>query len=103
MTRIITLVAALLVAGTVAFAHGGYDHVRGTVTKIAGQSLTVQTPDKSEKTLTLTDKTTFKQGGKSVGLSALQVGDRVVVDVPEKTTTAFMIQIGAASKTDAQK
>ena len=65
--------------------------------------MTVQTADKATKTLTLTDKTTFKQAGKAARLSDLHVGDRVVIDVPEKTTTALLIQIGAAPKTAAHK
>jgi hypothetical protein len=104
MKRLITLVGWLaLVAGTVVFAHGGNDHVRGVVTKISAQSITVQTADKAMKTLALSDKTTLKQAGKAAQLSDLHVGDRVVIDVPEKTTTALLIQIGAAPKTAAHK
>src|ERR1700680_3681851 len=103
MRRLLTPAALLIVAGTVAFAHGGNEHVRGVVTKISAQSITVQTADKATKTLTLTDKTTFKQAGKATQLSDLHVGDRVVVDVPEKTTNALLIQIGATPKTAVHK
>ena len=90
-------------AGTVVFAHGGNEHVRGIVTQIASQSVTVQTTSKVTRTLTLSDKTTFKQGGKTAHLADLKVGDRVVIDVPEKTTQALLIQIGAATTTAAHK
>jgi Domain of unknown function (DUF5666) len=103
MKRLIALVGAFTFAGTLAFAHGGNEHVRGVVTNVSGQSVTVQTAGKATKTLTLTDKTTFKQAGKAAQLSDLHVGDRVVIDVREKTTTALLIQIGAAPKTDAHK
>ena len=103
MARLIALVGALTLVGTVAFAHGGNEHVRGVVTKVSAQSVTVQTADKATKTLTLTDKTTFKQAGKAAQLSDVRVGDRVVIDLPAKTTTALLIQIGAAPKTTAHK
>jgi hypothetical protein len=103
MKRVIALVGALMLVGTVAFAHGGNEHVRGVVTKVSAQSVTVQTADKATKTLTVTDKTTLKQAGKAAQLTDLHVGDRVVIDVPEKTTTALLIQIGAAPKTAAHK
>ncbi len=61
MKRLITLVTAFVVAGTVLFAHGGNEHVRG------------------------------------------RIGDRVVIDVPEKTTQALLIQIGAATAAAAHK
>jgi hypothetical protein len=103
MKRLIALVGAFTIAGTVAFAHGGNEHVRGVVTKVSAQSVTVQTTGKATKTLTLTDKTRLKQAGKPAQLSDLHVGDRVVIDVPEKTTTALLIQIGAAPQTAAHK
>jgi len=97
MKRLTMLVAALLIAGTVASAHGGNEHVRGVVTQISAQSITVQTAPKVTKTLTLTDKTTFTQRGKTARLADIKVGDRVVVDVPEKTNQALLVQIGTAS------
>jgi hypothetical protein len=103
MKRAIALFASIVVAGTVLFAHGGNEHVRGIVTQISAQSITVQTADKATKTLTLTDKTTFKRAGKAALLADVKVGDRVVIDVPEKTTNALLIQIGAAPKAAPHK
>ena len=103
MKQLITLGLSLIVAGTVVFAHEGNEHVRGVVTQISAQSITVQTAPKTTRTLTLGDKTTFKRGAKAAHLADLQVGDRVVIDVPEKTTQALLIQIGAATTTGAHK
>jgi hypothetical protein len=103
MKRIGLLVVALLAIGTATFAHEGHEHVRGVVTEIAAQSLTVQTAPKVVKTLTLSDKTTYKRGGKLAHLGDLKVGDRVVIDVPEHTTQALLIQIGAATTAVAHK
>jgi hypothetical protein len=96
MKRLTTLAAAIVLAGTIAFAHGGNEHVRGVVTQISAQSITVQTADKATKTLALTDKTTFKSAGKNAHVADVKVGDRVVIDVPPKTTNALLVQIGVA-------
>jgi hypothetical protein len=98
MTRFALLFAALVVTSTLVIAHEGNEHVRGVVTAVSSQSVTVQTAPNITKTLTLTDKTTFKQGAKTMHVGDLKVGDRVVIDVPEKTTNALLIQIGAAPK-----
>ena len=103
MKRFSLLIAAFVLVGAVAFAHEGNEHVRGVVTQISAQSVTVQTTAKATKTLTLSDKTTYKQAGKVAHLTDLKVGDRVVIDVPEKTTQALLIQIGAAPATAAHK
>ena len=103
MKRLIALVGAFTLAGTVAFAHGGNEHVRGVVTNVSVQSVTVQTAGKATKTFTLTDKTTFKQAGKAAQLSDLHVGDRVVIDVREKSTMALLIQVGVAPRTAAHR
>jgi hypothetical protein len=41
MKRLIALVGAFTIAGTAAFAHGGNEHVRGVVTNVSAQSVTV--------------------------------------------------------------
>jgi len=97
MPRFITFAAAFLIAGSLVFAHGGNEHVRGVVTQISAQSITVQTSATTPRTLTLSQKTTFKRAGKDAQLSDLKVGDRVVVDVPEKKNDALLIQIGPAN------
>src|SRR5262245_41088397 len=97
MKRLVTVALGFVFAGTLVFAHGGNDHVRGVVTAVSAQSIAVQTTaPKATKTLTLSPKTIFKIGGKTARLSDLKVGDRVVVDVPEGKTEALEVQIGTA-------
>ena len=103
MKRLFTLMISTVLAGTIAFAHGGNEHIRGVVTQISARSISVQTADKATKTLTLTDQTIFRRSGKAAHLADVKVGDRVVVDVPEKTTNALLIQIGAAAKPPSHK
>jgi hypothetical protein len=94
-------IASFALLGVLAYAHGNNEHVRGVVTNITPQAITVQTTGSATTTLTITTKTTFKQGGKVAHLSDLKVGDRVVIDVPEKTKEALLVQIGTAAKTSA--
>jgi hypothetical protein len=103
MTRLLTLAAAFMLIGTLAFAHGGFDHVRGVVTQVSAQSITVKTTDAATKTLSIDDKTTVKKSSKAAVVSDIKVGDRVVIDVPEKKTNAVLIQIGTAAATTTHK
>ena len=98
MKRLVTLAGSVILAGTIVVAHGGNEHVRGVVTQVSAQAISVKITSKATRTLTVTDKTAFKQAGKAARLSDLKVGDRLVVDVPEKTNDALLIQIGAATE-----
>ena len=100
MTRLTTLavfVVWALTAGPVAFAHEGNEHVRGTVKAIDAHSITVQTTATATRVLTIDDKTTFKKSGKAAMVADLKVGDRVVIDVPQKTALARLVQFGPPS------
>jgi hypothetical protein len=97
MKRFSILITSLVISGVLVFAHEGNDHVRGVVTELSPQSITVQTADKKTTTLKVTGKTTFKLGGKAAHLADLKVGDRVVVDVPAKSSEALLVQIGTAA------
>jgi hypothetical protein len=94
----ITVVALVLglTAGTPAFAHGNNAHVRGVVTQVSAQSITVQLADKTTKTLTVNAKTTFARAGKAAAVTDVKVGDRVVIDVPKNSSEALEVEIGAA-------
>ena len=97
MKRIALLVVAILTLSVAAFAHGGNEHVRGVVTEVTAKSITVQV-GKATQTLTLSEKTVYKQAGKAARFADLKVGDRVVIDVPEHSKEAAEIQIAAAKK-----
>ena len=96
MKRLSVLITSLAVSATLISAHEGNEHVRGVVTQLSPQSITVQTTDKKTTTLKLTEKTTYQLAGKTAHPADLKVGDRVVVDVPEKSSEAVLIQIGTA-------
>ena len=90
------LVISLIVSGALVLAHEGNEHVRGVVTQLSPQSITVQTTGKKTTTLKVTAKTTFQLAGKAATLADLKVGDRVVIDVPEKSSDALLVQIGTS-------
>ena len=104
MKRLATLLIAsfIVAAGPAVFAHGGNDHVRGVITQLSPQSVTVQTTGKTTKTFTLSAKTTFEQGGKPAHFSDLKVGDLVVIDVPEHSSEALLIQVAAPKAATAK-
>jgi len=95
MKQLLSVIALVLAMGAGALAHNGNDHVRGTVTAVSAQSVTVQLADKTTKTLSISAKTEFDNAGKPGHLADIKVGDRVVVDVPEHGTSALLIKVGA--------
>ena len=98
MKQLLSVIALVLAMGAGALAHNGNDHVRGTVTAVSAQSVTVQLADKTTKTLSISTKTEFDNAGKPGHLADVKVGDRVVIDVPEKGSSALLIKVGAAPK-----
>lgn len=100
MKRILGVVLAFVITGAVgAIAHGDAVHVRGTVTQIAGQSVTIQPITKGAKAMTFTiaDHTEIDKLGKVAAFKDLKVGDRVAVEIPKGKTEAESIKIGAAA------
>ena len=97
MKRILVFLCAFTLLGIAAYAHGGHDHIRGTVTQISGQSIVVHTTGKTTKTVMVMADTKFEKSGKPALLSDLKVGDRVVIECPEGKLMAEEIQIGAAT------
>ena len=98
MKQLLSIIALVLAVSAGALAHNGNDHVRGTVTQVSAQSVTVQLADKTSKTLSISAKTAFEASGKPGHLADVKVGDRVVIDVPEHGSSALLIKVGATPK-----
>jgi len=98
MKQLLSVLAIVLALSAGAFAHEGNDHVRGVVTAVSAQSVTVELANKTTKTLTISDKTAFESAGKPGHLADVKIGDRVVIDVPERTSNAVLIKVGAGGK-----
>src|SRR6476661_2420066 len=100
MNTTITKIAWLCLAAIPVFAHGGFDHVMGTVVQVSNNTLTVKTA-KGNVDVKLDDKTELTKNAQRAQRLDLIPGARVVVDIPEgnKEMLAHSVKIGAAAKT----
>src|SRR6266700_910888 len=87
----------LLVLAVQLIAHGGFDHVVGTVVKVENNVLTVKTA-KGDVNVQLNEKTEITRNDQKAEAAALKPGTRVVVDVPEgsKEKIAHSVKIGVS-------
>ena len=93
---------------TPASAHGGLEHVTGTVTNVRDHILTVKTTKGNTVQVHVDAKTGYVSGKQTAKSTDLQEGDRVVVHAMEMngSLVAHEINIGAntkAAKTTAKK
>lgn len=88
----------LLALAAPVFAHGGFDHVIGTVAKVDNNMVTVTT-SKGDVVVMLNDKTEITKEDKKAMAADLVPGVRVVVDIPEgnKEKLAHSVKIGVAA------
>jgi hypothetical protein len=75
----IQLLICTLFLGTLIFAHGGMEHVMGTVTAITDHSVSVKTRDGATKTVEFDSQTKFVKGDAAATVKDVQVGGRVVI------------------------
>jgi hypothetical protein len=82
------------------FAHGGFDHVLGTVVKVSNDVLTIKTAT-GNVDVRLNKQTDLTRNGKKAQLTDLKTGARVVVDLSKESQDklAHSVKIGAAAKT----
>lgn len=103
MKTAVVVMILLLAISTAALAHGGHDHVMGTVTKVTADTIQVKTTNGETKDVTIDDKTTYTMAGKKASASDVKEGARVVIDVHAMKGMPNMLQaqsvkIGAAPK-----
>jgi hypothetical protein len=104
MDRCILIAFVCLLLVSLAFAHGGEEHVLGTVRNISDFSITVETAAKKTVEVAVTDKTTFEKSGQPSTLHDLKIGDRVVIHAgkSENKLTAHTVKFGSATSTARQ-
>lgn len=92
----------LVILAALAIAHGGFEHVIGTVVKVENNVLTVKTA-KGNVDVKLNDKTEITRNGHAALAADLKPGTRVVVDIPEgsKDKIAHSIQVGVSGAATA--
>src|SRR5258708_35665495 len=93
-------IMALVLLPTIVLAHGGEEHVIGTVTNISDTSVTVKTTAGKAMTVGFDAKTTFARADQPMTKADIKVCDRVVihaVEVNEKLV-GDTVEIGGATK-----
>ena len=95
----VSIILLVIASSAPTFAHGGFDHVRGTVVKVANNVLTVKTA-KGAVDVKLNNQTELTRNDQKAQLTDLKPGVRVIVDVPEgsKDKIAHSVKIGALNK-----
>ena len=81
-------------------AHGGFEHVIGTVVKVENNVLTVKTA-KGDVDVKLNEKTEITRNDQKAQVADLKSGTRVVVDIPEGTRdrVAHSVKVGVSGPT----
>src|SRR5579864_526631 len=93
-------IVSLVLLPTIAAAHGGEEHVIGTVTKISDTSVTVKTT--AGKTVEVgfdAKMTTYERGKQPIQKADIKVGDKIVIHAMEvnEKLVAHSVEIGAAT------
>ena len=99
---------AILVLGllpTIVLAHGGEEHVTGTVTQISDTSVTVKTTTGKDVSVAFDGKTTYTRADQPIQKTEIKVGDRIVIHAVElnQKLVAHTVQIGASKAKEASK
>lgn len=84
LPAIILIVCAFFTAAA-ASAHGGEEHVIGTVAKITQDSITVKTTAGKLVTVAVAPESRFIKDKAPATLSGLKIGERVVIHAKEPT------------------
>ena len=89
-------IAALAALPRAALAHGGEEHLMGTVKSADEKSITVQTKDGKEVSATIDASTKFEKAGAAASAKDVTTGQRVVVHAKKTgdSLTAVMVKIG---------
>jgi hypothetical protein len=98
--RILILVACISLLAAAALAHGGEEHVVGTVTKVAQASITVKTTANKVVTVAVAPETKFIKAKVAAKMADLSIGDRVVIhakEITEGNLVADTVEFAATS------
>lgn len=77
--RVLIVFACISLLTAQTFAHGGEEHVVGTVTKLTSDSITVKTTTNTMVTVAVVTTTKFIKDKTAAKIADLNVGDRVVI------------------------
>ena len=106
MTRKLIMLVGIALFASLAFAHGGEEHVVGTVAKVEQNAITVKTTANKMVTVAVAPESKFMKGKAAAKLADLNVGDRVVIHAKEgadEKLVADEVQIGTATTSNSAK
>jgi len=83
--RVLILVACVALFSGLAWAHGGEEHVIGTVSKVSADSITVKAATGKMTTVAVAPESKFIKNKVAATVADLQVGYRVVIHAKEPT------------------
>jgi hypothetical protein len=95
--RALILFVCISLAAVAALAHGGEEHVIGTVSKVTSESITVKTTDNKLVTVGVVPATMFMMGKMMMKNGELKVGDRVVIHAKEPSHRQLRATVGNAT------
>jgi RNase P/RNase MRP subunit p29 len=101
ISLLVAIILTLMALAGPSLAHGGFDHVRGTVVSVNNNVLMVKTST-GNVAVKLDSRTQFTKNDGKAQLSDLVPGARVIVEVPQakdKERVAQSVKIGAAPST----
>ena len=95
----LALAVYLALFAALAIAHGGLEHVIGTVAGVSDTSITVTNSAGKSIEVALDGKTTYAKNNQAIQRADVKVGDRVVIHAEKSGTKliAHTVQIGAAT------
>jgi hypothetical protein len=95
----LVMVMALALLPTILSAHGGEEHVIGTVTKVSDTSVTVKTTTGKIVEVGFDAKTTYARTKLPAQKADVKVGDRIVIHAVEVNEKLFAhtVELGAAT------
>ena len=93
MKSINLALCALLLTSAAALGHGNSVHVKGTVSRIERNTITVATTTGESKTVSVDMDTRFLKSGITAKLNDLKVGDRVVIHAKPKGAILQAVEV----------
>ena len=92
--------AALGLFSTSANAHGGYEHVMGTVQSVGANMVSVKQANGHTVDVRLDAKTTYVRGPETLHWNDVKTGDRVVIEASKHDSyfVAHQVKLGAAAQ-----
>ena len=85
---------------TSAYAHGGYEHVMGTVQSVGANVISVKQTNERTMDVRLDAKTTFTRGPEALHKNDVKTGGRVVIEASKHDgdLVAHQVKLGAAAQ-----